>query len=159
MFWRFRARRRRPSAFRRFLRQSSDFFAVSGLGRSSGGALRAPSGGSRSARAERAASSGRGARIDSTHIGEAWGATGRPGKRGSAAGRIIFGMVRNFSWDFWGARFLFSYLYSYSSPVQRAQPMADPLCGASILAHGGHCVTHAHASANRVRVSILVIVS
>ena len=22
------------------------------------------------------------------------------------------------------------------------------LCGASILAHGGHCVTHAHASAN-----------
>jgi hypothetical protein len=36
---------------------------------------------------------------------------------------------------------------------------ADPLCGASILAHGGHCVTHAHASANRVRVSILVIVS
>ena len=50
-------------------------------------------------------------------------------------------------------------IYSYSSPVQRAQPTADPLCGASILAHGGHCVTHAHASANRVRVSILVIVS
>ena len=28
-------------------------------------------------------------------------------------------------------------IYSYSSPVQRAQPTADPLCGASILAHGG----------------------
>ena len=33
-------------------------------------------------------------------------------------------------------------IYSYSSPVQRAQPTADPLCGASILAHA---LRHARA--------------
>ena len=35
-------------------------------------------------------------------------------------------------------------IYSYSSPVQRVQPTADPLCGASILAHGGS-LRHARA--------------
>ena len=133
MFWRFPGSSKKTQRVSAVSAPVVGFFCGFGFGTLVGGGLaralgrfamtRSADGSGRAGRARAASSGGRGARmrIDSTHIGEAWGATGRPGKRGSAAGRIIFGMVRNFSWDFWGARFLFT----FTPPAETAETFSE----------------------------------
>ena len=137
MFWRFPGSSKKTQRVSAVSAPVVGFFCGFGFGTLVGGGLaralgrfamtRSADGSGRAGRARAASSGGRGARmrIDSTHIGEAWGATGRPGKRGSAAGRIIFGMVRNFSWDFWGARFLFTFTPPAPAPAETAETFSE----------------------------------